>query len=159
MSQITTISDAVVELSSLYTAYENILIEAERQLSEMDATESQIERITAKVTSSSNFVSAVSKKAVEDLVDALREASEGELTSVGMRRFIAAIAKHVADHISREIDEYITQTVDHYLSTKIDDVFTNYIVDHPRVIESFEAHKALTHLTKFIELTKETTSK
>ena len=100
----TKINDTLVQLESLYTAYDEILRQAKEQLESFDVTDQQISRVAAKLEGNKEIAEAAKQAAIADFVQAV---NNNDLDFWRGRQFVDKISELVINQVKDEINDYV----------------------------------------------------
>ena len=145
----TTINDTLVQLESLYNAYNEILEQAKAQLEAFDVTDAQIERVAERLERSDKLQEAAKEAAVTDFA---RSVADGELDFWRGRQFVQKISDMVIEQVKKDINEYVGNLLQEDAVTRlIDRRLAERVNDASEIKTAIEAKRALKALIETLD--------
>ena len=146
------LSGTLVKLDGLYQSYESVLEQVKDQLCSIDINDDHINRIVARLRGDRNFISNVSKAAVDNLTDTLRDASCEEIAE---DKRLGNLMKVMSHHVVFELQEHFDQILSHHLSQyltdeKLAEVLESTVRENPRIKRAYASLDTLESLLKYI---------
>ena len=145
----TSINDTLVQLESLYTAYDEILKQAKEQLESFDVTDSQITRVATKLEGNKEIQEAAKQAAITDFV---RAVGENDLDFWRGRQFVDKIAEMVIAQVKDEVNRYVRDLLnDQDIIQMIDRRAEERITQNTQLTNAMNVQGALTVLMKHLD--------
>ena len=140
------LNDTLVNLESLHTAYEQILIEARQQLEKVDVTDDTVSRVSSNLANSSDFKKSCVDSILSGLRNDMRSTDTAAFETYTGQAFVELVAKEIykimtnqlADDVNRMVDARInSSTIDNALAAKITecDSLNNAIIVRNRLAD------------------------
>ena len=140
----TTLNDTLVQLETLYNAYNEILDQAKAQLESFDVTDAQIGRVAEKLESSEKLQEAAKQAAITDFAQSI---AENDLDFWRGRQFVSKISDLVVEQVKDEINTYMRNLLNEQkIIDMIDNRLAMQVSQSSEIVTAIEAKRALKKL-------------
>ena len=143
------LNDTIVQLESLYNAYNEILDSAKTQLEDLQMTDEDVKNLAAKIGRLDGFRDETANAVYRKVLADLKEGDESLFESYLNKQVLAKLAERLMDLVKKEIAEYIdlkvNQIVDSY---KVERALSDKLKENDAINSALAIQKAVSQIIK-----------